>query len=799
MTEPSVVRFGVFEVDLHTRELRKRGIRLKLQDQPFQVLQALLERPGELVSREELQRRIWGGNTFVDFEQSLNRAVNKAREALGDQAGTPRFIETLPRRGYRFIAAVEVRPAIGQYRLREEIGRGAMGIVYRAEDQRQGRIVAVKVLAPGFASDPDRKARLMREVRAASMLDHPNIATVYGMESEGGLDFIVMELATGQPLGKWIEPTGMPLKKAVHLAVQVADGLSCAHGAGAVHGDLKPGKIMVSSEGGVKLLGFGLSGFRRESGWEAAPTKSSDHEVTGTTSHMSPEQVQGKRADARSDIFSLGAILYEMVTGRRAFPVTYIAGGVPPELERIISKAMEKDPARRYPTVSDLRDDLRRLMPDNESNGTTSSAAPSVAVLPFSDLSRDLDEEYFCDGIAEEISNALCRIQRLRVASPIGAFQFRSGGDPHEIGRRLLVGTLVEGSVRRSGSQLRIAARLTDVGTGYQLWSGTFDREMTDIFAVQQEIARNVAQALELTLTAEERRALDRVPTTDVRAYDDYLRGRKFYYLYTRRDVEFAIRLFTHAAELEPGYVLAHAGLADCWSWLYLNSRRTESDRQKADESSVRAVMLDPSSAQAQASRALALSLHGRHAEAEAAFEAAVRLDPGLFEAHYFYARYALATGRLEKAAALFERTMQVRPEEYTPPLLVAQIYDDLGRTGDARESRQRGVQLALRHLGRSPDDVRALYFLANGLVGLGERERGLEWAERALGTMPDEPMVLYNLGCIYSMLGRVAEAVDCLKRAVAAGLNDKGFFEHDSNLDPLRNHLQFQQLLASL
>lgn len=526
--------FGPFETDVHTRELRKYGLRIPLQEKSFAVLAALLEHPGDLVTREELYRRLWPEGVHVDFEDSLNTAVNRLRDVLRDNARRPRYIETLHDRGYRFIAPV-------------------------------------------------------------------------------------------------------------------------------------------------------------------------------------------------------------------------------------------------------------------------SSAVASVAVLPFADLSRDQDQEYFCEGMAEEISNALSRIKLVRVASPIGAFQFRSGGDPHTIGRRLLVGTLVEGSVRRSGSRLRIEARLTDVETGYQLWSGTFDRDMTDIFAIQDEIGCEVAQALELELTAEERQALNRAPTADLRAYDDYLRGRKFYYLYTRRDVEFAIQLFSHAAELDPGYVMAHAGLADCWSWLYLYSRRSESDRENANASSLRAVRLDPCSAQAQASRALALSLDRRNAGVEAAFETAVRLDPRLFEAQYFYARYAFATGRLEKAAALFERAIEVRPEYYIPLLLVAQIYDELGRSADARDSRQRGVQLAQRHLEHGPDDARALYFAANGLVGLGERERGLEYAERALSTMPDEPIVLYNLGCIYSMLGRVAEAMDCLKRAAAVGLADRGFFEHDSNLDPIREEPAFQTLIASL
>ena len=426
--------------------------------------------------------------------------------------------------------------------------------------------------------------------------------------------------------------------------------------------------------------------------------------------------------------------------------------------------------------------------------------AASIGVLPFTDMSREKDQEYFCEGIAEEIINALSRLKGLRVASRTSAFQFKNAtADSREIGRRLRVGTLLEGSVRRSENRLRIAVQLTGAESGYQLWAARYERELRDVFAIQDEIAQSIVQTLRLTLTADERGVLQKAPTSDVQAYDYYLRGRKFYYHFNRRDVEFAIQLFSRAVELDPAYVLAHAGLADCWSYTYLYVERTEAARQHADAASLRAVELDPESAQAQASRGVALGLYRRDEEAVGAFEAAIRLDPNLFEAYYFYARHSFVRGELDQALRLYERAMLVRPEDYQSPLLVAQIYDDLGRPQGARAARERGVRVAEEHLKLNPDDARAVYMAANGLVALGERERGREYAWRALAMQPDEPMVLYNVGCVYSLLGHIEEAIDCLEKAARNGLRQEGWFEHDSNLDPLRAHPRFRSLLRLL
>jgi tetratricopeptide (TPR) repeat protein len=371
--------------------------------------------------------------------------------------------------------------------------------------------------------------------------------------------------------------------------------------------------------------------------------------------------------------------------------------------------------------------------------------------------------------------------------------------DAREIGRQLKAGTLLEGSVRKAGDRVRIAVQLTSAESGFQRWSARYDRELRDIFAIQDEIAENVARALEVTLSQKEAAALQTPPTSDVRAYDCYLRGRTYYYQYSPRGVEYALKMFIRAMELDPNYAQAYAGLADCWSYVYLYSDRSETVRQQAEWASRKAVEMDPGSAQAQASRGLSLSLCGNNDEAEKAFRAAIAFDKGLFEAYYFYARHCFALGRLAESARLYEQAMQARPEDFQSPLLVAQCYDALKRPAEAGTARKNGVRIAEKHLELHPDDTRALYMAANGMAALGEEVRARQYAERALAVSPADPMLLYNVGCIFSLLGLVESALDCLEKAAAGGLTQKGWYENDSNLDPLRKLRRFKALLNSL
>jgi adenylate cyclase len=424
----------------------------------------------------------------------------------------------------------------------------------------------------------------------------------------------------------------------------------------------------------------------------------------------------------------------------------------------------------------------------------------SIAVLAFSDMSSARDQEYFCDGIAEEIIHHLARIRGLRVSSRTSSFAFKGKSeDVREIGKKLGVSAVLEGSVRKAGGQLRICAQLINVENGCHLWSESYDRELKDVFAIQDEIARSIAATLKITLTPGESRAIGRAPTTDLEAYDYYLQGRQFFYQYKRKGIEFALKMFLQAIELDPSFVRAYAGIADCCSFLYLYAGSHEEHREKADSMSRKAIDLDQDSAEAHASRGVACSLKQDYRSAEREFETAIQLDPMLFEAYYFYARVYFVEGNLPKAIQMYEKAMEVNPQDYQGPLLVAQIYSDLGDEEKAKASRLRGIKIAQAKLMLNPDDARALYMGANGLIALGNYEQGLDWAHQALEIDPDEPMVLYNVACIQSLAGKSEEALDSLEKAVRSGLNQKTWLEHDSNLDPLRKSPRYKKLIKFL
>ena len=705
------------------------------------------------------------------------------------------------------------------YRLVELLGQGGAGAVWRALDTRLNREVAVKLLADRIAASPEGLARLDQEARALAALNHPNIVTVYAVEEAGDQRFLAMELVRGRTLDALIPEKGLSLERLLELAVPIADALAAAHERGIVHRDLKPRNVIITGDGRPKILDFGIAEVqapfaRRRTG--DTETIQGPSLVEGTIPYMSPEQAQGRPIDRRSDIFSFGIMLYEMATGRRPFygdTTTEILASIlkdepeppsarhpelPPELDRILERCLNKEPGNRFDSTLELRQELENLRRLDEL--TTRASDASVAVLPFVDLSREKDQEYFCDGIAAEIIGALARVSGIRLVSRTSSFRFRGAAlDSREIARRLCVRALLEGSVRKADDRLRVTAELVDGSSGFALWSETFDRKLADVFSIQEEIARSIADALKVTLNSDEHEALGQPSTSDVRAYDQYLRGRKYYYQYRRRGVELALEMFQRALEIDPSYARAWAGVAECHCFFYLYVARIPEHIQKAEAASRKALEIDQELAEAQASWGVAMSVAGQNDEAVQAFEKAIRLDPGLFEARYFYARHCFANGDSPKAARLYEEAEALRPEDYQSPTLVAQIYGDLGKTEKAMAAHRRGLRKAEETLRLHPDDTRARYMGANALLVLGDREKALEWARAAIAQEPDEPMVLYNVGCIFSLAAETEKAINVLERAVDRGLTQRGWFEHDSNLDPLRVHPRFQELLKRI
>jgi tetratricopeptide (TPR) repeat protein len=363
----------------------------------------------------------------------------------------------------------------------------------------------------------------------------------------------------------------------------------------------------------------------------------------------------------------------------------------------------------------------------------------------------------------------------------------------------LKVATVLEGSVRKAGNKLRVTAQLVNVSDGYHLWSERYDRQLEDVFAIQDEIAENIVRALRVVLSEEEKRAIEAAPTTDIEAYDYYLRGRQFFHQFRRTGIQFARRMYERAMEIDPSYALAYAGAADCCSFLYMYWDASKANLDGADMYSQKALELGPELAEAHASRGFAVSLRKRYDEARREFETAIRLNPKLYEAHYLYARACMQEGKLEEAARRYEDAARVRPEDYQALLLMQGPLNGLGRTADAEGAVRRGLQVVEKHLELNPDDARALYLGAGALVMLGNRDRGLEWARRAFAIDPEDSGVLYNVACAYVSLGMTEDAIICLEKAVQNGFGHREWLENDSDLDALRADPRFEALRKRL
>ena len=435
----------------------------------------------------------------------------------------------------------------------------------------------------------------------------------------------------------------------------------------------------------------------------------------------------------------------------------------------------------------------------NESEEERKKTIRSLGVLPFADLSAERDQEYFGDGIAEEILNALAKVGALHVAARTSCFAFRGTSiDAREIGRRLGVEALLEGSIRKARNRVRISVQLIDARNGYQLWSERFDREIDDIFAIQDEIARSVIDALSLSLTQREERRFLKASTKNVEAYEFYLRARKLFQRWTRQSIELGRQMFERAIELDPHFAAAWAGLATAHVYLFSWGGR-DPDLQKAHNAGTRALELDPALADAHVAAGQSFSMEQRYGEAAAEFERATELDPMLFDAYYYYARSCFKAGDLEKALKLFEKAQAIRPEDYQSAALIAAVLRQLGRTDEARRADQLAIESINRHLEFNADEARAFNLGAIILARLGEVERAKQWNERAMSLAPDDDAILYNASCVFAVLGEDDQALAGLQRAIEAGLAGGDWVSHDPDWERLRDNPRFQALVQRL
>lgn len=671
---------------------------------------------------------------------------------------------------------------LGQYVIEAPIGEGGMGEVYRAVDPRLGRTVAIKTLPAQTADDEEARARFNREARAVASLNHANIVTIYSVEEAEGTHFMTMELVDGRPLTDVLAEAVLPIDRFFDLAGPLVDALSAAHTGGILHRDLKPANIMVRHDGQVKVLDFGVA--KLVAGDASTQTTASvaltvEGIVLGTIPYMSPEQVRGHPMDHRSDLFSLGTVMYEMLTGERPFlapdvvtltsqilrdnptPVSELRHDVPGAVARLVRRCLEKNPEQRYPTAADLGMDLVAARRDWEAGGIGADAAvpraeKSIAVLPFANMSTDPENEFFSDGISEEVINALSLIDGLRVVARTSAFSFKGKSvDLRQVGEQLNVNTVLEGSVRRAGKRIRITAQLVNTADGYQFWSERYDRELEDVFAIQDEIARAIAERLKITLTGEQASSLVKAATTDLRAYELYLKGRALLY---RRGLSIlkALECFNEAVSLDQRYALAWAGVADAHTTTgYYGLGQPDDTIPQAKAAALRAVELDDTSAEAHCALGLSTVLHDHDiAAAETEFRRAMELNGSYAQAPAWYALFmcGFLGGRFEEALGHMLRLREQDPLSGYIASVTAFALGWVERRDDAIAMAQKAVEL-------DRESLLTNWILQINCKNAGRYVESVAAGKQALAYSGRHQFVLATMAATYAKARRRADA----------------------------------------
>jgi len=763
---------------------------------------------------------------------------------------------------------------ISHYRIVEQLGAGGMGVVYKAHDSRLDRAVALKFLPEKLAQQPQALERLRREARAASTLNHPGICTIYDIGEQDGRAFIAMEFVDGETLSSHIHGKPLSLQEILKLAIQITEALDAAHAEGIIHRDIKPANIFVTKRGQAKVLDFGLAKLvpkgvaSAEEDFASQPPDS--HSIigiiSGTPSYMSPEQVRGDDLDPRTDIFSLGLSLYEMATGRQAFggntggtiieavltrppvPVRRINPDIPPRLEEIIDKALQKDRGQRYQHAADMLADLQRLQRGTElgEEGAESLTPPSsrlsprgkrrservskvidsIAVLPFENASRDSEHEYLSDGIAGSLINILATVPKLRVMAQSTVFRYKGREiDPQAVGRDLNVRAVLTGRLIESGGSLRIGVELVDVATGTQLWGAQYDRKPGDIFAIQDEISNEISGKLRLQLTRAEKKRLTRRHTEDAEAYRLYLQGRHHWSRWTEEGFYKAIEYFQQAVVKDPRYALAYTGLADSYVLLGWNSYLAPNEAfPKGKVAAMTALQLDPDLGEAHTPLAAVLWLHDwKWQEAQAEFQRSLELNPTYPTANHWYAEYVMTMGRQVEAIAKMKnsqeldplsliinvaigwasymarrydealeqllRTVELEPNYPVTYWILGLLYRKTGRYELAISVGEKGVNLS----GGSPL-MRAA--LAHTLGESGRGQEALQRLEDLRKLAKHKYVAPYFFAGIHIGLGENDRAIEYLEKSYEEHSHWLIYLHIDPSMDGLRNNPRFQELL---
>lgn len=713
-----------------------------------------------------------------------------------------------------------------------------MGVVYEAEDTSLGRHVALKFLTPSMANDDNLLQRFQREARAASSLNHPNICTIHSIEQFETEHFIVMELLDGESLGDRIRRGPMDIESVLTLGVQIADALESAHSKGIVHRDLKPANIFVTSRGQAKILDFGLAKIDREKPDAASnvPTAIADGLTSagatmGTVSYMSPEQARGEVTDARTDLFSIGTVLYQMATGtlpfqgetsavvfdailnRQPTPICDVNPAIPTEFGRIIDQALEKDRDLRFQRANDLKTSLKRLKRDLDSgrhSGESSSAIHSsrtpsastpvhehsIAVLYFENLSGMKEDEYLRDGITEDITTELSKIRRLKTFSRAVVLPYRDKTvTAGQVGKDLGAAYVLSGSLRRSGNRIRINAQLIDTATDFPVWSERYDREMEDVFAVQDEIASKIAAALRITLSPQEQQALAAKPTENLHAYDLYLRGRNFARRVGRQDMQFALQMYENAVALDPNFAVAHAAIANVCAQYYYYFERKDEWIERVNVATRKAIAAGRDEPEIRCAEAWLEFAQGNYEIAVDKIRSALARDPDIDGGYHLLGRALFESGRYQEVVDIVEDALAHAGENYNTTIPIHNALGAMGKTEELRNYTYREIAILEAQLKKTPEDARVRVLLAGNYASQGRFDDAKREVDLAMALRPDDTMILYNIACTLCEMDKTDDAMVALRKAWEAGYRNPIWTRQDPDLTKLHGNPEFERL----
>jgi len=725
---------------------------------------------------------------------------------------------------------------LSHYRVLSQLGSGGMGVVYEAEDTKLGRRVALKFLPAEMAKDEAALQRFQREARAASALNHPGICTVYAIEQHESDHFIVMELLEGETLSSRIQRGPIEIGELLSLAIQMTDALETAHVKGIVHRDLKPANVFINRRGQAKILDFGLAKIEVKRMGDAVSemaTAVRAEEITkagttlGTVSYMSPEQARGQLTDARTDLFSLGTVLYQMSTGVLPFqgetsavifeailnrdpaPVAELNPAIPPQFAMILEKMLEKDRNLRCQTAAELKTDFLRLkrkfdsgsreaarLGDSRGDSAARSSEHSIAVLYFENLSGVREDEYLRDGVTEDIITELSKIKGLKTFSRTAVLAFRDKAvTTTQVGQQMNAAYVLTGSIRRSGMRLRINAQLVDTQTDFPLWSERYDREMKDVFELQDEIAHKIAEALRVTLTPQEQEAIAAKPTQNLQAYDQFLRGKSYARRLTRQDLEFALQMFENAVALDPDFALAWAAIANACAQNHYHYNRAREWIDRAMTASQRATSLQRDAPEVLVAEGWILYAEGKFGDAAYRVREAIHRKSDCEGAYYLLGRTLFAAGRYQEVVDMAENAIAASSEDYNIYVPIINAAGALGKKDVSRNILQQTVEALETHLKKVPEDARARAILAGLYAELERTEDAMRELNLAMALRPNEATVLYNIACTFCLLKRKDEGLESLKKSWEAGFTDSSWVRRDPTLAILHDDPEFERL----